>query len=232
MKRIEIVANILSQRKILEGVCQDKGLLESELERLVSVADIVTDPKGKFREKFDSLLVTFRWVQLPVGSRINFNVYLVGHGEACFTLASTFAGPVVEHSDFFLQDNPELMKSIIEFLESEAESFDPDWLKIKTKKLEARTLTRAFPDAILSVIDKTGVIAPTTKGLFVDLSFKEGEETPACAHVLNHTRDSIEAEMDFTFKGKTLVEYSGHYGLPKEVITALKELGFEVDLQG
>ena len=88
-----------------------------------------------------------------------------------------------------------------------------------------KTISKNFPDSEICIIDQNGTELTTpTKGLAVNLHFKDNEETPYEAEVVG--TGGHYAAIGLWWDNKELVDYDGVFELPKELATVLKENGF------
>lgn len=82
-----------------------------------------------------------------------------------------------------------------------------------------------FPDSEVSMVHQNGAETPANKGLEVVLFTCENECDPCFAEL---SSEDYDAEIGFTFEGKTLIDFDGAFCLPREVARLLRELGYEV----
>ena len=87
------------------------------------------------------------------------------------------------------------------------------------------TLQRYFPDGEVSLVHQDGSKTPADKGLEVVFVTRENETDPCCAEL---SSEDYDAEIGFTFEGRTLIDFDGAFSLPGEVARLLRELGYVV----
>lgn len=82
-----------------------------------------------------------------------------------------------------------------------------------------------FPFTEVTSVHQDGSEASVNRGLEVELYTRDNESAPCVAGLASEDYD---AEIGFTFEGKTLIGFDGAFELPRELALLLRRLGYVI----